>query len=83
MQDFSEAQFKCIYIPLTLEVPQGFLDYSENTPSTSFTPMSSQRESLLLICGATFHGLWDISTSSVLEVVLGMPLLKRKLNDDT
>lgn len=49
MQDFSEAQFKCISIPLTLEVPQGFLDYPENTPSTSFTHMSSRRQSLLVI----------------------------------
>lgn len=37
MQDFSEAQFKYIYIPLKLEIPQGFLDYPENTPSTNFT----------------------------------------------
>lgn len=82
MQDFFEAQFKCIHIPLTLEVPQGFLDYSENTPSTSFVHTSSWWESVLLICDAAFHRLWDISTSWVLEVVFGNAIIK-KTNDDT
>lgn len=79
MQDFSEAQFKCISIPLTLEVPQGFLDYPENTPSTSFTHMSSRRQSLLVIWDATCHGLGDISTSLVLEVVFGNAIIKKKI----
>lgn len=34
MQDFSEAQFKYMYIPLKLEVPKIFLKYLENIPST-------------------------------------------------
>lgn len=84
MQDFSEAQFKCIHIPLTLEVPQGFWDYPENTPSTSFVHTSAWWESLPHLCRCIswalgyfhFFGpgscLWECHY-----------LKKKKTNDDT
>lgn len=63
MQDFSEAWFKYISIPLKLEIPQGFLDYPENAPSTDFTPKVSAVEQSPPNLGATFHGRGDSTAS--------------------
>lgn len=74
MQDFSEAQFKYISIPLKLDVPKVlgfFFKYPENTQSTD----SFICENVLivkqfhLICDA-FYRPWDISTSLFYKLFL-------------